>query len=337
MNKLIGILFAFVLVFMSCSKAPDHVIAEDDMAELLADIYKAEIMIEDQNNVYDNDSAKMMIRQSVFNKHNITQVDFDTSLIWYAHNLEVYDKVYDDAIKLLDKEYKELSKSDFTSVAIDLNSDVKPSMPRYRNVGDTADIWGQNRTWILLPGFKRGFISFDMEPDKENIQGDKYELAFKLNNVRNSMKVFLGVDYENGASSFVQRIYNSDGWKRCKLQSDSLQKVKRIYGYISYKTRRNHVSFVDSIELLRTHLDRNTYNAIMGQQKNVGQPKNGNKSEKEEVQQSKEELQSKDKVEDTYLENTVNKKELSPMQKPKRIGEIDFSKAKKKLKDKTEK
>lgn len=259
-----------LLMFVGCSKTPDYVISEDNMASLMVDIYKAEAMVEEESGKYTSDSLKLVIRQSVFLKHNISQEQFDTSLIWYAHHLDVYDKVYEDVVGQLNAELQELSKNDFTAVANVVNNNVKPSVPRFRMVGDTADIWERSRTWILLSGFAQNVIAFDNKPDKECMKGDKYELAFKLVNPRNGMKVFIGVEYKDGATSYIYRIANNSGWKHYKIQSDSLREVTRIFGYLSYESKPTHTVFVDSVELLRTHLDRATYGGTFAQQKIIG-------------------------------------------------------------------
>lgn len=262
MRKIISILILTVLL-VGCSKAPSHVISEGDMADLMVDLYKAESIIEDNVNTYRDDSLKMTVRQSVMMKHGITQAQLDTSLIWYSHNLDVYKEVYKDIIAQLEDEQRELSKSDFTSVSIVASSDIKPSEPRYREVGDTADIWGRSRTWVLLPGFADNMITFDIAPDKESAKGDRYEWAFKVNNYRKTLKSQLCVDYNDGSREFVYQTISKDGWNHIKLQSDSTRDVKRIYGYISTKSSGNHVIFIDSIELLRTHLDTVTYSNIL--------------------------------------------------------------------------
>lgn len=267
MRNLFAILLLCVLMLVGCSKTPDYVISENAMVELLSDLYKAEAMMEDDNSKYNSDSSKLVLRQSVFLKHNVDQEKFDTSLIWYAHNLDVYGKVNEDVIEKLEKEKNKLSKAEISTVATMASGDVKPSVPRYRNVGDTADIWGGVRTWLLLPGFNRNAITFDVKPDRENMRGDVYELALKICNIRKPIKLFVGVDYKDGSTSYQQKNYSVDGWHRCKIQSDSVRDVKRIYGYIMYNPTAYYVSYLDSVELIRTHLDRTTYNTSMRQQK----------------------------------------------------------------------
>ena len=290
-------LVLLILALISCSKTPEHVINEDNMARLMADIHKAEAMIEDESNASYNDSMKLTLRQSIFMKHNVTQAQFDTSLIWYSHHLDIYEKVYDDVLENLNEDLKEVSKGDFSSVSKAIDSDIKPSLPRFRTVGDTADIWGKSRTWVMLPGFVQNIITFDRKPDKENMKGDKYELAFKMINPRKALMVFLGVDYKDGSTAYIYRSANSNGWKHYKLQSDSTREVVRIYGYLSYKSVPTHPVFVDSIELLRTHLDRKAYNATMTQQKSI-------KSEEKDDKK-------KSKLDELKASSKVKRKELS--------------------------
>ena len=265
------VILLFTVLLVGCWKTPDNIISEDDMSAILADMYKAEAMVEEDNNKYYNDSLKMMVRQSVMMKHNVTQEQYDTSIVWYAHNLDVYKDVYENTIKQLDTELNEIRKGDYTAVAPVAKSDkIKPSVPRYRAVGDTADIWENLRTWALLPGFSRNIITFDLKPDKECMKGDRYELAFKLANQRQSMKVFLGIDYKDGSTAYLYRTVNNEGWKHYKLQADTTRDVTRIYGYMSYASKPKHVVYVDSVELLRTHLDRKSYSNIIHQQNWIG-------------------------------------------------------------------
>lgn len=94
MNRLL-IIVALVLMFASCDRTPDHVIKQKEMAALLADIHKGEGVIDLQSSHYRNDSAKKVLKQSIFISHGVTQEDFDTSLVWYGHNMDSYKDVYE--------------------------------------------------------------------------------------------------------------------------------------------------------------------------------------------------------------------------------------------------
>ena len=304
MRKLLVIFSFCALILVGCSKVPNYVIGEDDMIDLLSDLYKAEAIMEDDNSKYNNDSLKMVLRQSLFLKHNVTQEKFDTSLIWYAHNLDVYGNVYEGVIDELEDEKRRLAKGDVANVKTTVSSDVKPSVPRYRSVGDTADIWGGIRTWLLLPGYNKNMVTFDVKPDKENMRGDVYELALKICNVRKPIKLFMGVDYKDGSTSYQQRNYSVDGWHKCAIQSDSTRDVNRIYGYLVYTPTPYHVAFLDSVELLRTHLDNKSYSTLLRHQKYIIDKK----VQKEQV--VPEEIKDVQKIEDK--EETFSLNRLEP-------------------------
>ena len=80
------------------------VLSEDDMIDLLTDIHKSEAIIEMSPQNYRGDSIKAVVRQSVFAKHNVTQEEFDSSIVWYGHNVGTYIKIYDGVIARLDDE-----------------------------------------------------------------------------------------------------------------------------------------------------------------------------------------------------------------------------------------
>ena len=94
----IFLLLMLAVSLLSCDKTPSHVMSINDMADLIADLQIADAYIESHINEFESDSSKMVIKQSVFKKHGITQQDYDTSLVWYAHNMEDYTKAYDKAV-----------------------------------------------------------------------------------------------------------------------------------------------------------------------------------------------------------------------------------------------
>ena len=288
MRRLSTLILPLTLLFpllLSCGRTPGGVLSVNEMADLIADLQLADAYIETHIADFDSDSSKMVIKQSIFKKHGITQQEYDSSLVWYAHNMEDYTKAYDKAVGKLKNRYDKLDKSGNGGIgepgemmagpAGEPTHDAAPQLgPRGKQLkrhlntdvnNDSADLWQGRRDYILAQGARRGFITFDIQPDANNQPGDRYQLAYKLLRGGNEFKVSLNVDYTDGATSQITRGTNSDGWVTVDVQSDSARHVRRIYGYVSYDIKRGHTAFVDSLSLMRTHMSPSNYGFIHAQ------------------------------------------------------------------------
>jgi len=275
----ISLLLMAVLSLVSCDKTPRGVLSVDDMGELIADLQLAEAYMENNPADFAGDSLKQVVKQSVLKKHGITQQDYDSSLVWYAHNMEDYTRAHDKAVGILQERYNKLDKREDRPEKIILADEPShAARPRGGNgidkqlAGistdvnrDSADLWQGQRDYMLTQGSRRGFITFDIMPDARKEPGDRYKLSYKLYRGGNEFKVCLNVDYTDGATSQVTRGTNSDGWVTIDVQSDTARRVRRIYGYVSYDIKRGHVAYIDSLSLMRTHLSKSNYGFINAQ------------------------------------------------------------------------
>lgn len=264
MKHLISTLF-FTLILcavVSCDKAPSGVIPESKMEKLIVDLGLADAYIESHFDEFPDDSSRLVLKQSVFMKYGITPEMYDTSLVWYARNMDVYLKVYDNAIGRLQK-----MRSENPAEANRPQMGGPGGMAAHRTYtakGDTADIWSGPRRWVFTRGMSHGFITFDFEPDEEYRAGDRYDLQVKVNPMRSTFRLMIAADYSDGGTVYTVRGNCNDGWNNLQLQSDSTRNVSRIYGYIDYNLQGNDIAYVDSMSLVRTHASRETYSAVWG-------------------------------------------------------------------------
>ena len=230
------------------------------MVDLLVDIHQAESLINLDPEHYGSDSAKMLLKQSVFMKHHVTAEKFDTSMVWYSKNMAVYTEVYDKVIKRLEDERKDL---DVKAGKVGATSRRRKAGRSDKDFGDTADLWTAGRQLVLTSNLGHSVMPFDFRANQETSLGDKYLLQLKSLNGMSGVKAFVGAEYIDGSTTFVERVAFKEGWNEFALQTDSLKKVKRVFGYIKFNVRSQHtVSYVDSIMLLRVHLDRSSYDII---------------------------------------------------------------------------
>ena len=251
-------------ILTSCDSTPDGVIGKKDMAHVLADFAKAEMLIEQKPDLFPDDSSKMLLKQSILKKYDADLAMYDSSLVWYGHNLKVFSEVHDKAIEILEKENKNGSPV-YTStpgenLALnDQNSRIRRTFP---TSGDSANVWKEPQQWILTNTLLNGHIKFDYTPDNDCRRGDKYTLCFKMANSGNAITMLMAIDYQDGCTSYISRTAQANGWIENALQADSSKVIKRIYGFIRYKTRPLGITFIDSTYMLRTHFDKGSYSII---------------------------------------------------------------------------
>lgn len=92
----------------ACSKVPDGILSEKKMQGVLTDMLLAEAMVNVDYNAYKSDTMKLALYESVFRKHDITQAVYDSSLVWYGRNLDIYMEVYNRVLADLNKRINNL-------------------------------------------------------------------------------------------------------------------------------------------------------------------------------------------------------------------------------------
>lgn len=258
-NRLL-IAFALMTLLCACDKAPRGIIKESDMVDLLVDLYKADAYVESYPMQFPDDSTRMLLKQSVYSKHGITQADYDTSLVWYAHNMDAYTDVYRRVIDRLDADRDKIDMNAAPSRTAVQRADERLASTRRRAAnGDSTDLWTQQRTWLITQGLHTGFIPFDVDLDDDCRLGDRYELRFKVAGWQRALMAVVAADYSDGGTAFVRRNAMQPGWNGITLQTDSLRSVKRLYGYVKFQIPPHQMASLDSVQLLRTHLDASQY------------------------------------------------------------------------------
>ncbi len=260
-RTLIGILL--LVLFVGCKMTPDGVLDESDFVSLMVDMHKAEAYMDMNQGKFYNDSLKMAVKQSVLMQHGVTQEEYDSTLVWYGHNVDRYTNAYDKIIEKLTAEQKNIKDSS-NQAEMMTASNITSSRKRYSAKGDTADLWNKPRTWQLIGALGKNIITFDY-PAIDLKKGDQFKLSLKLCNTKSSMKMYFGIDYTDGSTAFVTRESSFEGWNNYVLQSDSTKNIRRIYGYMQYSPMPREIAYIDSVELLRMHLDRNNYSIIYSQ------------------------------------------------------------------------
>ena len=105
------IALALLALLFSCRNRPKEVLNRKSMEGLMYDVYMAEALIENDYQTYDTPEKKEAFLQKIFEKHQVTQVQWDSSLAWYADRIDVYMKMNDSVKARLQRKQQELDAS----------------------------------------------------------------------------------------------------------------------------------------------------------------------------------------------------------------------------------
>lgn len=248
MRKLLYIIIVLLAV-CSCKRTPGYVIKADEMSAILADMHMAEAVVENNYGNYASDSARMALKQTVLETHGVTLEQFDTSLVWYGHNIDEYLKVYDGVIENLQARQSAASSASVLAMSIG---------------GDSADVWPGSRYMVLSKRLPSPMIGFDFKNDDNFEKGDIYTFRVKvLDNPGANVKWVMAADYDDGRLDVLNLNISplQSGWSEVTFVTDSTRTLDRIRGHFEVEAEeaKSNEIWVDSISLVRRRLSPEAY------------------------------------------------------------------------------
>ena len=209
MSALRSILPAIILALAAagCSSTPDGVLSKSDMADLLVDINIGESVIEMNFREYDNDSVKKVLRQSILAEHGLSSDDYDRSINWYGHHIDVYQEVYEEVIARLEKRIAE------EKVKGSAEEVLKPSEVTVQTSfdGDSVDIWTQPKVYAFSSSTASEYLTFTINRDANMKPGDVYIWSMSVLNNNRPIRWAIVASYGSTSSNSDFDIASSDG------------------------------------------------------------------------------------------------------------------------------
>lgn len=256
---------------------PGEVLSESLMEDILYDYHLAQGMADLGDSVQEK---RYIYVQSVFRKYDITEEEFDSSMVWYSGHASYLKEIYARINERFDAEAK----------ALGVGTKATNIYAKLTNKGDTANIWMEKDFFLLKPATIDNRMNFLMEADSSFYPGDVFLWRFKPRFVYKdgTREAYAGltVRFENDSVlSTTQRLggdYQIEMYVRPK---DDL-KVKEIYGFIYVPNPKDQTSFkmviINEPALIRFHkqqpkkrVEKKNDNDSSVQRTNVSQNKNG--------------------------------------------------------------
>lgn len=93
---------ACVLLLALAGCRPRGVLSSREMRDVLYDLHRADGALQVAGYNYSHDEELSACYKSVLDKHGITQARFDSSLVWYTDNPQIFNKIYPKVVARLE-------------------------------------------------------------------------------------------------------------------------------------------------------------------------------------------------------------------------------------------
>ncbi len=230
-NSLQVILLIGIFCFTACTvEVPSHVIQPHEMEDLLYDYHLMQAMAGDLKS---NERYKRnLYEQYVFDKHHISEAEFDSSLVWYMRNPKELESIYKNLNTRLAAEKEALEAS------IPPGRRVRQTSP----YGDSVNIWDDYRLFRLNTNPLSNKLVFKLSADSNYHAKDHFEWLVDA--------LFLQDSTHSQAVMAMTAIYDDDtignslpitgsGTHALTLHGDSSSQIKELIGHIYYYPIRN--------------------------------------------------------------------------------------------------
>ncbi|MDK2842815.1 MAG: hypothetical protein PWQ17_2321 [Anaerophaga sp.] len=248
-NKLIHIILLFVVI--SCSpreKVPKEFPNEDEMAQILAELYVVESIITHGRSSVNDQMADDEIPgyyRKVLSEYDLSTEEFDTIRDWYAAHPYHFQKVYDKVIVLLSEREADLNRQ------IQAEEEKKDTTPVIR------DLWDDERIMTVTPADTVNHrLPFKMQVD--SITGGQIRLSAVYKFLREDLsregKTLLIAQYADSTADTVSHDITKtfkNNPLTLQLNIDSVTPLVEISGFLF----DHDTSFVPSVEFSNIRLE----------------------------------------------------------------------------------
>ena len=236
-------------VLSACGKKiPDDIIQPDAMQDLLYDYHLASTM--SSSLPYTESYQKDAYFDYVFQKHHVTEAEFDSSMVWYTRHAEELATIYRSLQERLEREEKQMKEQ---VAKRDNQIDVSMS-------GDTVDVWQDRTLYWLSTSSLTNKVVFDLKTDTTFKPQDAMELQADFHFIPSkatSGKAVMALNFyfDNDSVQGLTRIVTRPGKQRLYLRPDSAFTIQSVSGFIYYSNNEHPDAslLVDDIRLTRYH------------------------------------------------------------------------------------
>ena len=241
--------FIVGLAFLtSCGKEiPDDIIQPKKMERVLYD-YHLMLSLSDNSKSTEREANKNYI----FQKHDITKADFDSSMVWYTRETKELMTIYENLNKRFKREYEHTAR---------LLESREDTDSRTFASGDTVDVWiKENLLWFTKAPLNN-LQTFEIKADTTFREKDAFYWNMDYCFFAEGEAIMgLNVVYENDSVISMTKSVTQSGPQSIYLHTDSTFNIKTLNGFIYVPENQDEKPniLVHHISLTRYHLTEST-------------------------------------------------------------------------------
>ena len=247
-----GLLFLLIaFLFLSCEEKPEGLLSKREMEEVLYDYHIAQYMASSLS--YEDRYKSHLYVEAVFEKHGITEAQFDTSLIYYNRHTEDMSDIYNHV----------KSKLEDYDAKLHLESGSNEMRASFTLGGDTADIWSGHRMMILRNNPLLNKETYTIQADTTFHLNDRFKLAVDFdfiredqNNRDNNLVACLALHYKDGKVVSSVRTANYPSHYDLELNAYDMKEIDHLSCFFLFQGDDNNLralGIVRDITLYRFH------------------------------------------------------------------------------------
>ena len=220
-------LIAGLALMTSCGKQiPSDIIQPKQMEKVLYDYHLSLSMSQSSKNV-----EKEAQRNYVFQKHNISEAEFDSSMVWYTRESKELMAIYENLNKRFRREYSHIER---------LMEGREDASSQSFISGDTVNIWrkGDIHWFNTAPLYRQ--LAFEIKADTTFHPQDAFLWSmdchfFTEGKIVMGMNVMLDNDSVIGTTKTIE----TSGKYEIYLETDSAYQIKTMNGFIYVPEQEN--------------------------------------------------------------------------------------------------
>lgn len=233
-----------ITLFSSCKRVPKDIIQPDDMASLMADMRLASAVVNIEAPSYRTDDSREALKRAVLDRHGVSEEQFDHSLMWYGHNITLYQEMTDKSVEILQSRLN------------DAGAEVTHSTV---TMGDSSDVWQLPRVYSIDSRFPADYISFSLPTEPE--QGYIYTWQARLAVPPADAVWNITAEYTDGSVEYVNSLMSphNPASQRLSLYTDSTRTLHHVSGWLKVRNASRMPVVIDSLALTRRKYENGMY------------------------------------------------------------------------------